>query len=422
MFKKWMGVALLAGWLVQGTVVLAQDLPACGPPRIPEPLPCPPPAVPGKLPPYSKPTLNAGKDLVPGPISPLVAPRGPGEDASLPEDIKNAFPCKECETPSHIYFHLGSQAFQRQGLGHRTTAVIDSTNASMGLDTGMAPAQQDEVSVQDQNDLHPRMAFGVKGTLGYLSEELGCAVELSGFYIPQYGKSTTLTNPGQLNSFFINPPVGFEGDNGLWLQADRISTGFSTTQTSVELNVKSFSKIFYGCLEPFVGVRYFHLRERLNVFTDDDGVSFPMSNGLPDPTRQANYMTRVNTNLIAPQFGVEYQYCLFPGLAFGFYGKAAPGISFNDVQVNLTRGDGLVGLNQSRSRRTFSQVYESGLFFDVYWLERMRVRAGYTTLWLVNIPVASDQVNFDLSSSVGTQKNTGSIFFHGPSLELQFLF
>ena len=43
-------------------------------------------------------------------------------------------------------------------------------------------------------------------------------------------------------------------------------------------------------------------------------------------------------------------------------------------------------------------------------------------MWVVNIPEAVDQVNFDLSAPLGRQDNTGSIFFHGPSLELQFLF
>jgi hypothetical protein len=41
---------------------------------------------------------------------------------------------------------------------------------------------------------------------------------------------------------------------------------------------------------------------------------------------------------------------------------------------------------------------------------------------LVDIPLATDQINFDLSQPAGTQKNVGNVFFHGPSLEFQFLF
>src|SRR5437764_14415557 len=129
MFKKWMGVALLAGWLGGGAVAEAQYLPGAGlPPGVPDPLPCAPPQVPplaggppaappqvpplaggipGVPPPASK-GKGKGRDpgeLVPGPISPWAAPPGPGDDLSLPADIPNAFPCDECPKPTRVYFH-----------------------------------------------------------------------------------------------------------------------------------------------------------------------------------------------------------------------------------------------------------------------------------------------------------------------------
>ena len=409
MFKKWMGVALLAGWLGQGTGAPAQYLPSSvGAARMPDPLPCP--------------SAASVPNLVPGPLSPLDAPKGPGDDLTLPGDIPNAFPCEECPVPSRFFFHIGTQALKRQGAGHQVTAFTDAANSDRGLDLGDLTAPQNVVPVQNLNNLNPKLAFGVRGTIGYLMEEQGCAVELSGFYIPGSTSSVDTSNPGQLNSFFVNPPLGFEGDNGLWLQADRIRTALDTTIAGVELNFRSFNKAYASCIEPIIGLRYINLHENFSIFTDDDGLTFRNAQGQPDPTRQATYATRVNTNIIAPQFGVELQQGLCKGVAVGIFGKGAPGVSFNNIAVSLTRGDGFVGLAGSRNRMNLSQVYETGAYVDVYLLERMRVRAGYMGLWLVNVPLATDQIGFDLSAPAGTQKNTGSVFFHGPSLEFQFLF
>ena len=88
----------------------------------------------------------------------------------------------------------------------------------------------------------------------------------------------------------------------------------------------------------------------------------------------------------------------------------------------LPRGDGFLGTHGAHTRHNFSQVYEIGTYLDIYLLERLRARAGYMALWVSNVPEAVDQVSFDLSAPLGRRDNTGSIFFHGPSVELQFLF
>jgi hypothetical protein len=50
------------------------------------------------------------------------------------------------------------------------------------------------------------------------------------------------------------------------------------------------------------------------------------------------------------------------------------------------------------------------------------VRAGYDLLWVVNVPVAKDQIDFDLSNPAGMRNDHGTQFFHGPQIELQFMF
>jgi len=135
-----------------------------------------------------------------------------------------------------------------------------------------------------------------------------------------------------------------------------------------------------------------------------------------------SYSTRVYSNIIAPQIGVEYQKSIVHGVACGIYGKAAAGYDLSDIAVTLTRGDGLLGTHGAHTRHNFSQIYETGAYLDVYLLERLRVRAGYMAMWIANVPEAVDQFSYDLSAPLGRQDSTGTIFFHGPSIELQFLF
>jgi len=416
MYKKWMGVALLAGWLGQGTVALGQSLPApAGVPQLPEPLPCGPGGMPGP------PNAKCPPNLVPGPISPDAAPPGPPEDLGLPPGVKNAFPCEECPTPDHVFFHLGTQGLQRQRLGHSVTAYVDRADTS-GLDSGrFAFPFSNIMPVMDPNNINPNMFFGVRATLGLLIEDAGCSVELTGFYIPENESRNEVDMPGRLNSFFFNAPLGFEGDNGLFLQADRAQATEQTALGSAELNIRGFSTIFTGC-EPIVGVRYVNLQERFSLFFDDDGLVVRDIFGNPDPTRMATYSSRVHTNIIAPQIGVEYQKGLVPGVAFGLYGKAAAGYGISDMEITLTRGDGFLGTHGGRTRHNFAQIYETGVYVGLYFLERLRFRGGYMALWIADIPEAVDQFSFDLSAPHGRQDNTGTIFFHGPSIELQILF
>jgi hypothetical protein len=417
MFKKWIGVALLTGCLGQEPAQ-AQYLPnTVAPPSMPEPLPCNPQTQ------VPKPQLRAdltAQSLVPGPISPLAAPPAPPEDLSLPANIPGAFQSEECPIPDRVYLHLGTQGLKRQSLGHEVTAYTDAGTNSRA-DTGNIALIPNVQPAQDLNQISPQMAFGYKATLGYLMESVGCAVELTGFYIPKTDDSVVATNPGRLNTFFTNAPLGFAGNLGIGLQADRVVATQETTLGSAEFNVRTFSKIFAAC-EPIIGVRYFSLQERFGLMVDDDGLSLPDALGRGDPARVATYSTRVKSNIIVPQVGLEYQGSLFKGVALGVYGKAGAGLGLSDISTTLIRGDQVVGLNGFRNRKNFTQIYETGIVLDVYMLERARVRAGYTALWIVNIPEAVDQFSPNLSLPIGQQDNAGNILYHGPMLELQFLF
>jgi hypothetical protein len=90
--------------------------------------------------------------------------------------------------------------------------------------------------------------------------------------------------------------------------------------------------------------------------------------------------------------------------------------------VLLKRGDGFTAPPGHRTETHFSHLYETGFFLDFCLHERARLRAGYNLMWVLDIAEASSQVDFNLAHQAGRFNNGGSVFYHGPSLELHLLF
>jgi hypothetical protein len=399
MAKWWMGLALVAVVAVQQEAALAQV-----PMATPEPVPC----APSMLDP----------NTVYGPLPAKLAPPGPCADLSLPGNSKGAFDCINDATHCEFYASVGAIALQRGRLGHGEVSTLDP---GRGLDTGIRPTLFKDIrnTTLDYSAYVPAMQWGVTASVGVAIDDW--AFEGSGFFIGEVNKSKTIINKGKLDLPFFNPPLGFEGDNGLWLQADRVGLSDRIQLASGEFNVRYASKAMAG-IEPLIGVRYFDLNERLGIFTDDDGISFPDVNGLPDPLREATYTVTSHSHIVAPQAGLELEVPFYPRLALDLVAKGAWGVNFYDQTTTLVRGDGRSGLNSHTSHTQFSHLYEIGANLDIYLLERLRLRAGYNLIWIVNVPEAKEQVNFDLSQPSIIQSEHGSVFFHGPRVELQLLF
>jgi hypothetical protein len=397
------GVALAAGLLGHGGTALAQQyMPSpVGAARMPEPIPC-----------GTGPTPN----LIPGPLSPMGAPAGPPDCLSLSASTANAFPCEKFPPDEHIYFHVGAQGLVRADhLGKGALAVLDPQN----LDTGVTPPVGSPV-LQRWKDINQDLNWGARATIGYLCDD-SQSIELTGFYIASSHTSLNTAIPGQIDVFFNNGPVGFEGDNGLWLQADKLNTTFTQRIFGAELNYRWTNKAIMQA-EVILGVRYIDQRENLNIFTDDDGTVLQLA-GLPqDPTRQALYFIECQNRIIAPQIGIEYGKQFTPWVTLGFTGKAALGVNLIETQTKLQRGDGFLGFSTNRNSYSFGQVYDVGVVLDFNILERMRLRFGYNAMWLVGVANAVDNLDFNLANPIGTRSDRGSQFYHGPMVEFQFLF
>jgi hypothetical protein len=386
-----MGTALLALWWAATAAAQAPYLPQSPTPVMPDPLPCPAP---------------------PGPPAPL--PVDLLSTPPLPGDTLNAW-CDDlpCSQPA-CYVFIGAMGLKRQRMGHLPVAVFDPA----GRDTGDPPAAN-APEVGDLNDLVPKFNSGIRATVGYGWGSH--AIEASGYYLFQNESQEVTALPGQLSSFFFNPPLGFEGNNFLWRQADEVRTSLKTTLANGEVNCRWWPE-YIANYSWILGLRYLDIRERLAIVTDDDGLTVRGFAGQRDLTRVASYETRVHNRIVAGQLGLECNLPLKSCVAFTLQTKGAWGANFLETDVRLERGDGLVGRRGERTGTFFSHIYDAGFFLDWCLRDNMRLRTGYNLLWVVHVAEAAEQVSFDLSRPVGNREEDGSIFYHGPVIELQVQF
>jgi hypothetical protein len=396
-----MGLAVIAGFVGQAAAQPPYQPSPVGATHMPDPIPC------------TGPTPN----LAPGPISPSAAPPGPPDCLSLSRDHTSAFQCENFPQETACFFHFGMEGLLRQKLGKGFVAVSDF--ASQGLDTGNPPPLGPPVA-QRFSDITPKMAYGFRATAGLLCGDN--SLELTGFYLFNRQSSVDTFQQGLLDLPFSGTPLGFEGDNGMWLQADRVRTTVSTTLWDAEVNYRCCNPGYPGC-ELLCGVRYMEFKDGLRVYTGDDDLSFFDAFGQPDPHRQATYSVQTWNRILAPQLGVDLTWQPFCWLSLGAMGKGAWGVDFSDTKLSLTRGDGFTGFNVQRNNPTvLTQLYELNGYIEFNLTERCRIRGGYTALWLVGLPMSQDQFDFNLLNPSGRRDTHGSVFFHGPMAELQFLF
>ena len=426
MTKWWKHVAILAAWLALGATAQAQ-------PGYPSPVGAARMVEPLRYTPEPQPNLVAG------PMTPQMAPVGPPSTLNLPADHTGAFQLENFPAESAGFGSIGGISLKRQKLTHLPTAFTDTQ--SNGLDTGIVPTGIGTLptgafnvfqtapallpTAQNLSDVNPKWNSGGRITVGYLFGN--CAVELTGFYDPNSSANSTVTNQGQLFVPFGPPnkiPLGFEGNNGLFLQADKVQTTFSNEIGNAELNFRTWDSGI-NRVELILGARYFFSRERIDINVNDDFFTRSIFN-TTDPRRAANYGVSTRNNLVAGQFGGEYSAPL-PAECLSWIwltGMAKGAVGPNFVQTNrtLTRGDGFAGFDASHTTVRVSGLGEVSGFVDFHLMDRVRFRAGYTALYGVNFSTAGSLVQYDLTSQSIGAKDHNSVFWHGPVAELQFLF
>jgi hypothetical protein len=392
MAKWWMSVAILACGLGQAAPARAQFLPMgqpCPPMQEPTPISCPIPPVPA---PGVPPEVNGATYNL---------------DRTSAFGTDEQYDCGACQSFSEgcaLYFGFGAIALDREQLGQRTVATINAPPRAF-------PTLQ--IPVLDANSLSERMDFGVTATLGYRFERQ--AIELTGFYIPHTTRDNGLRDPASLNLPFFNFPASFGGTTAL-TGTDGVTVSFEHTLGSLEFNYRVEPIIGSG-FELLAGVRYVDLQERFTIFNNATGFSVPFS----PPSSLTTYSARTQNRMPLGQVGLDWEHPLLRWVGFGLTAKGAWGVDYLTSDVALERGDG-VGQFGHRTRTKFASVYQASVYVDWFLWDRCRVRTGYNALFLVGVAEAVDQVNFDLSQPTGNHGDNGTVFYHGPMIELHLLF
>ena len=428
MSKWWLSITLSALGAF-ATVGQAQQYPYLGGGQggqggMPEPMPISPavpgnpgmpmPGYPGGAPGMGSPDGGMGMPGYPGMAMPgypgMMPP--PGAMATGPGLDPSQVPPTAQPTP--WYGSIGYLGLMRGKLDH--SSLVTQDNQSGGVDTG--GVFFGGPSLLDANEINPRLGSGFNAMIG--KQFGGYSVELGGFYVAQQRTFRQVEDPGSLNAPFANPPLGFEGDNGMFLQGDVFRATLTDQIGSAELN---FRKWNCGCpyLSTTCGIRFLDILERFNQYMGDDDLTVLDINGHPDPTRQATYFASAHNRIIAPQLGIDFNYPLGTWLAVDLVAKGAWGVNFLETDIELQRGDGLIGRQGGQSSAVFSQLYEMGFNLDIFITPHTRIRAGYNLLWALEVGTAANQVDYDLSHSTSFNHD-GNIFFHGPSVQFQWAY
>lgn len=420
MKHRWIAVALTTlGLTTTATAQQQQPYPPTAPPQagmMPEPLPY----APGPMP-YGAGPMPYGAGPMTGLPNTGAWPGSPGgantpdpncKPPELPANLPNAFTRRDWETSCAWYTYVGVMGLQRQKNGDGVFLSRDPSTIDTPAANPAAPA------LAHYSDLTPAFSVGPRVTIGYHWENQ--ALEMAGYYLGEGSKSRRFVDPGRLNMPFVNPPIGFEGNNNLWKNADAASYNFKSQLASVEGNYRWWlhEESTFSWL---VGVRYLDMIERVSLLSDDEG-NIRDNFGRPDLTRIADYTVRTHNHIVAPQLGLEYNKGLTHWVALSCMAKGAWGLDFSNTNVQLQRGDGLIGVLGNRSDTEFAHLYDLGLSLDWHLSTRARLRTGYNCLWVVGVAEAVDQIDFDLTQKFGERKVNGSVFYHGPSLELQVVF
>lgn len=377
---------------------------------------------------------------------------GPPDCLSLPANHTSAFQCENYVQESGFYVNVGPMALQRNHLGAGDIAVVNAASQGMGppnFPNPFIPALPGTESALNFNSVTPALSLGIRGTVGYLWDNQ--AIEFSSFYIWENDVNAVANRPFSLDTLFYNPPLTFLGE-GLFRRADMVEMTQGSSLFNAEANYRRWNSAFANGFDLILGARYIRQNDFLAIQTQ--GTAFLLNSyGMPPGRDMAIYQVICHNNIVAPQFGGEYNLPVFRRLTLSGMGKVALGANYLTTDVSMTRGDGLTAFNTLRHATTFGQIYELGAFADINLLQKLRLRLGYTSTWLCGVAVSNDQVDFNLQGAQarqafglggveralqsgnlnainnaqgsiphGRENNNGSLMYFGPQIELQFFF
>ena len=391
MCRGWKGLALAAAcWFlhVPAKAQVGTYPSPVGAARMPEPIPCTPSPTPPKPPP----------NLVPGPISPQAAPMGPPNDLSLPYDHTGAFQCDHYVGENGFYAHLGPMALQRNKLAPATSRSSTPTPWACRRLSRLVRLPSCR---RWQGVRVPLVSTVSRPLCRWVLPEPSATCRITrrssspAFTSGRTTPAPAPSSPRAIDTLFYNPPLTFLAPN-MFRLVDQVTLTQGSSLFNAEFNYRRWNSAFAG-LDFIFGLRYMRQNDYLGITTQENA-SYMTSWGSFTPGRDLTmYQVMAHNNIFAPQIGLEYNLPLFKNrLTLCGMGKVALGANYITSDVSLSRANGMTGFNSQRYAWNFGQIYQLSAFADINILERLRLRLGYTSLWMCGVATSVDQVDFNL--------------------------
>lgn len=267
-------------------------------------------------------------------------------------------------------------------------------------------------------DVSSGLNNGLQAFIGLQDDCRNMIFEIGGFYTVNTATSRSFESLGRLDSPYINAPVGFQDNAGLWTNADYMNLYYKNSIYSGEANLRFFGTCWRTLdVNYLIGFRYIKLQDSLQHYTIDDDLQLLVD----DPTTRARLNWRAANDMLGLQIGWGLTQRLTQVWSLSWDQKIAFLCNTATTTSSLVRDDGLIGYESSISSKRFAQAYETGLYLDMS-SGNMRLRAGYDLKIYVGVATADGLFNYDLQTAPTTRNTTDTVIYHGPSISLEFVF
>ena len=359
---------------------------------------------------------ECGPNGMPGVGLPMGATYYPGISGCRKGGILDWLLLNEEGERKKFYGKIGYIGLRRNGApSHPLISLEPAENNIDGLGDptfGLTPF------VADFNDSFGVLQNGVQAMIGLQDDCRGMIFEVGGFYIENKAVFNSYTALGRLDSPYVNAPVGFQDSFGLWTNADFMSTTYKNSIYSGEANLRFFGSCWKTLdINYLIGFRYIKLQDNMRHYTIDDDLQLQVN----DPTTRATLLWSGSNDMIGGQIGWSITQRLTPVWSVSWDQKVAFLCNSATTLTSLTRDDGFVGYEASKTTRRLATAFESGLFLEMSG-GSFRLRGGYTVNFYTGVATAEGQFNYDLELGPTLRKTTDTVIYHGPSCTLEFVF
>jgi len=258
---------------------------------------------------------------------------------------------------------------------------------------------------------------GVQAYIGLQDDCKNMMFEIGGFFTENRPTQQTYISLGRLDSPYVNAPVGFQDNQGLWTNADLMRLTYKNSIYSGEANLRFFGTCWKTLdVNYLIGLRYIKLQDSMQHYTIDDDLQL----GINDPTTRATLGWAGSNDMLGAQIGWSITQRLNPTWSISWDQKIAFLCNNATTTQTLVRDDGFVGYEVSKSSRRLANAFETGLFLDMS-AGNMRLRGGYTMNIYTGVATADGQFNYDLQVAPTQRKTTDTAVYVGPSASIEIV-